>query len=66
MATLECLFSVLGSVKYTYAIRIISKESSLLLKGSTYLTRALIVKSSSVPRTLISGRGGYSSLGSFW
>ena len=53
MATLERLFSVLGSSKHTYASRIVLKGSSLLLKGGAYWTRALIAKSYSFPGAVI-------------
>ena len=42
MVSLECLFFVLDSITYIYASRIVSNESSLLLKGGAYSAGVLI------------------------
>jgi len=47
------LVFVLESIKHTNAIRIVSKESSHAQGGGDYSTRALIVKVSSLLRSVV-------------
>ena len=46
-------YFLLDYIKDTYAIRIVSKESTLLLKGGGYSKEALIAKFSPGPGTFI-------------